>query len=250
MTGNTNMPNKIRPFFASLLMTIFCLCSIANAQSDDALSSLTPKQQSIVLISALTAQGDLESLEKALDAGLNQGLTINEIKEILIQMYAYTGFPRSLNGIITFEKVVKSRQEKGVKDVVGINPEKVRTDKSKYEIGKENLALLTGIPPSDTKSGYAAFVPTIEVFLKEHLFADIFERGVLDYQTRELVTVAALASLGNVNPQLRSHMNVSMYNGVTESQLRSLIALINDHISTKTAKNATSVLEQVLTNHK
>lgn len=33
-------------------------------------------------------------------------ITINEIKEVLVQMYAYCGFPRSLNGINTFMTVV------------------------------------------------------------------------------------------------------------------------------------------------
>jgi 4-carboxymuconolactone decarboxylase len=37
-------------------------------------------------------------------------LTVNEIKEILVQMYAYAGFPRSLNGINAF-MAVRSRLE-------------------------------------------------------------------------------------------------------------------------------------------
>ena len=47
-------------------------------------------------IAAFTANGDLEKLRTALSAGLDAGLTVNEIKEILVQMYAYVGFPRSL----------------------------------------------------------------------------------------------------------------------------------------------------------
>lgn len=242
------MFNKFRLFFASILLAIFSSGSNANTLPESESSTLTPKQQSIILIAALTAQGDLESLAAALDEGLTRDLTINEIKEILIQMYAYTGFPRSLNGIITFEKVLKSRQEKGIYDEIGEEPNQVRTGKSKYEIGKENITLLTGVLPSGHSTGYAAFVPTIEVFLKEHLFADIFERGVLDYQTRELITVSALTSLGNVNTQLKSHINVSMHNGITESQLRDLIALINNHIDKDIANNATTVLNQVLSN--
>ncbi|KJS29540.1 MAG: hypothetical protein VR64_20520 [Desulfatitalea sp. BRH_c12] len=38
----------------------------------------------------------------ALNQGLDAGLTVNEIKEILVQLYAYAGFPRSLNAIGTF----------------------------------------------------------------------------------------------------------------------------------------------------
>jgi hypothetical protein len=38
-------------------------------------------------IAAFTANGDLEKLRTALSAGLDAGLTVNEIKEILVQMY-------------------------------------------------------------------------------------------------------------------------------------------------------------------
>lgn len=64
----------------------------------------TPKQKSIVLISAHTAKSDLENLEKSLHSGLDEGLTVNELKEVLVQAYAYCGFPKSLNGLMTFKK--------------------------------------------------------------------------------------------------------------------------------------------------
>ena len=71
---------------------------------------LNAKQQSIVTIAAFTAKGDLEKLKTALNEGLDAGLTVNEIKEILVQMYAYAGFPRSLNGINTFMGVMEERE--------------------------------------------------------------------------------------------------------------------------------------------
>jgi hypothetical protein len=40
------------------------------------------------------------------------------------------------------------------------------------------LERLTKRPENGPKSGFAAFCPVIDVFLKEHLFADIFERDV------------------------------------------------------------------------
>ena len=58
--------------------------------------ALNPKQQSIIPIAAFTANGDLDNLKTALHDGLTAGLTVNEIKEILVHLYAYAGFPRSL----------------------------------------------------------------------------------------------------------------------------------------------------------
>ena len=92
--------------------------AIAEAQTVNT-QALSPKQQSIVAISAFTANGDLEKLKTALNEGLDAGLTVNEIKEILVQLYAYAGFPRSLNGINTFIAVMEERQKKGIKDELG-----------------------------------------------------------------------------------------------------------------------------------
>ena len=54
--------------------------------------SISNKQQSIATIAALAAQGDLDNLEKSLSAGLDAKLTINEIKEILINCMPMLGF--------------------------------------------------------------------------------------------------------------------------------------------------------------
>lgn len=54
-----------------------------------------------------------------LSAGLDAGLTINEKKEILVQLYAYSGFPASLNAIGEFMKVPEERKAKDISDNAG-----------------------------------------------------------------------------------------------------------------------------------
>lgn len=64
----------------------------------------------------------METLTTALNNALDDGLTINEGKEILVQLYACCGFPRSLNAITNMMNVVNDRQSKGIKDTVGNAP--------------------------------------------------------------------------------------------------------------------------------
>ena len=92
-------------------------------------------------------------------------------------------------------------------------------------------------PPTD----YAQFAPVIEVFLKEHLFADIFERDVLNYQQRELVTVSALITIGDVEPMLRSHMNICLIQGITAEQLKDLVDVVA-HVVDKAKINSAKVV--------
>ena len=61
--------------------------------------TLTERQQGLAACACLMAQGDMERLEPAVRVALDNGVTINELKEAFSQLYAYTGFPRSLNGM-------------------------------------------------------------------------------------------------------------------------------------------------------
>jgi alkylhydroperoxidase/carboxymuconolactone decarboxylase family protein YurZ len=79
-------------------------------------NSLTKRQQSIVGIAANTAIGDLELLKHELNSALDAGMSINEVKEILAHLYAYAGFPRSLQGLRTLAAVLAGRQERGIRD--------------------------------------------------------------------------------------------------------------------------------------
>lgn len=163
---------------------------------------LSPRQQAIVAIGAYTGRGDLEHLDEALVEGLDAGMTVNEIKEILVQAYAYAGFPRSLRALQTFMALLDKRKAAGINDTIGkeATPVPDMDDMTKYALGKKNLAELSGIPADAPASGYAVFAPVIDKFLKEHLFADIFDRDILSWQDRELATVSVITGVGGVEP--------------------------------------------------
>jgi 4-carboxymuconolactone decarboxylase len=227
---------------AVILALMLSIVAIAGAQTVNT-QPLSPKQQSIVTISAFTANGDQEKLKTALNEGLDAGLTVNEIKEILVQLYAYTGFPRSLNGINTFIGVMEEREQKGIKDELGKEPSSMPTNKSSIELGTEIQTRLIGAPATGK---YITFAPAIDKFLKGHLFGDIFGRDNLDFQSREIATISALASMEGVNAQLQSHFNVGFNTGLTQAQMRSLISVLESKIGIREANNASAVLEKVI----
>jgi len=237
MTGKSNIIKWI------LLLVLTLSINTMNAQNNiNADRSLNPQQKSIVSIAALTAIGDLEHLKTQLNSGLDAGLSINEIKEVLIQLYAYCGFPRSLNGINTFMNVVEERKAKGVTDVAGKEASPIPNTANKYETGKKTLQTLTGQEEKGPKTGANAFAPAIDTFLKEHLFADIFSRDVLTYQQRELATISVLSALEGVAPQLQFHLATGMNIGLTESQLNQVFSIIEIHIGKQQAEIAKNVL--------
>ena len=224
-----------------VLLAILIFSSSLSAQE-----KLSNKESSLVRISSYTASGNLSSLKVALSDGLDAGLTINEIKEALVHVYAYCGFPRSIRGLQTFMTVLEERKSKGIQDIPGQEASPIVGGKSKYERGKTVLGELTGTLQPESLSGYGAFAPVIDTFLKEHLFADIFERDVLDYAQREMVTISVLATIGEAEPMLRSHMNISLNVSIRPSQLEEFVVIINETAGKIRGEQAKVVLNELL----
>ena len=231
----------------TMLLCILLLINQTQAQPMETTNKyLSDKQKSIISISSVTAKGDLEKLKPALNEGLEAGMTVNEIREILVHLYAYCGFPRSIRGLQTFMEVLEKRKAKGIYDKTGNDASPINETNNKYDRGKKILEELTKIPQTETLTGYSAFAPVIDSFLKEHLFADIFERDVLTYSERELVTVSVLSTIGDVEPMLRSHLNICMNVGLTPDQLQQFIEVIKLSAGKKEATAAQKILSEVL----
>jgi len=231
-----------------ILVLTISLFSKVKAQAPQKENSLTAKQQSLIAISAQTAKGDLTALKENLNTGLDGGLTVNEIKEAILHSYAYCGFPRSIRGLQTLMTVLDERKSKGINDVPGAEASAITPEGNKFDRGKAILEKLTGVKESGPKKGYAAFAPTMEVFLKEHLFADIFERDVLSYKDRELVTISVISSIGAAEPMLRSHLNICLNLGLTASQLQQFIDVVKPIIGKEKTLAAKNELNEVLKN--
>jgi len=227
-----------------LLFVLMAVTTKMKAQSSAGTSqTLSPQQQSIAVISALTAVGDTEKLRLELNKGLDAGLTVEETKEMLVQLYAYCGFPRSLNAIGTLMEVTKTRKANGINDKPGKTIATGNKVKDKYERGRKVLEELTKMPQTKPAPGFGEFAPRIDAFLKEHLFADVFESDVLTYQQRELVTISALSSMPGVASQLQSHVKIGLNTGITENQFAEVAELIERFVSrtqANTLRNAIS----------
>ncbi|EPK0079655.1 TPA: carboxymuconolactone decarboxylase family protein [Klebsiella aerogenes] len=203
---------------------------------------LNARQQALIPVAALAAEGNIAALAHALDTALDTGLTINELKETLVQLYAYCGFPRSLNALSCLMKVITERQARGVIDNEGATATPLPENWDSLEAGSRNQTQLVG----QTVSGpLFEFAPAIDCYLKAHLFGDIFQRDVLDWPTRELATISMLAALSGVESQLKSHYAISLHNGLTAQQLRGFIDVLATKVSAEIAAKASAVLEQV-----
>lgn len=63
------------------------------------------KTRELCTVAALTAIGTIPQLKDHINAALNVGNTPREIVEIIMQMSAYAGFPKAINGAIAAKEV-------------------------------------------------------------------------------------------------------------------------------------------------
>jgi quercetin dioxygenase-like cupin family protein len=216
----------------------------AQARTHPSSETLSARQRALPLIAAFMANSDMPRLNAALNHGLDAGLTISEAREVLVQLYAYAGFPRSLNALGELLKVVDARQQRGIHDAPGRDPGRaVDTGDQLLVAGRANQTEISGGP---VQGAVFDFAPVINQFLQAHLFGDIFERDNLDWQSRELATVGALAATPGAEAQLRSHMRASLRVGLSASQLQQLTQALADDVNADVARRADEALQQAL----
>lgn len=230
-------------YFSKWSILVASLLAVLTMNAATAAEGFDTKEKAIIPIAAFAASGEIEKLKVSLNEGLDAGLTINETKDVLGQLYAYAGFPRSLNALAAFMQVLEERKSNGIEDVVGPESSPLPTDKTSLEFGAENQTKLIGV---EVKGPLFDFSPQIDEYLKSHLFGDIFARDVLTWKQREVATIATLSNIPGVNSQLAAHYNISMNNDVTVDELKEFITIIEKQVGEDVANNAQQVLDSVL----
>lgn len=184
-------------------------------------NTLNTEQQAIAEAAAYAALGNQTELKQVLNNGLDNGVTVNEFKEILVQAYAYCGFPRSLNALATLMQIV---EERGNKDELGSEPS-AKPEGDALVYGTENQTKLVG---SEVKGKLFEFAPAADEYLKAHLFGDIFARDNVDWKTRELATIAMLAAREGVESQLNAHIEIGKHNGLTDDEVAEILNIATE----------------------
>ncbi|MBQ7531373.1 MAG: carboxymuconolactone decarboxylase family protein [Paludibacteraceae bacterium] len=173
---------------------------------------------------AWAAKGDLENLAPAIRRALDEGVTINEIKDAFAQLYAYAGFPRSLNALGVLEKILneeivdrKSSNRKWLEGKPFARPAAWDDAALALKKGTEMQTRDEGGTPWDY-----TFCPQADYYMKAHLFGDIYAVDVFTPAERELITVAALSAMDGVTPQFEGHKQCAVFMGNTPEQVEYL----------------------------
>ena len=208
-----NIRNVFRFTLTILSLNILCI-----AEASDKMNTLTAKEEAIVLASARAATGDIKGLRGELEK--SKHVSLDEYKEVFVQLYAYCGFPRSLNALGCLMELAKQKNSEvsGAEELDSAES----VSKESLSIGTKNQTKLIG---QKVEGEIFNFAPAIDEFLKAHLFGDIFSRPKLDWRTREIATVAMLSAMDGVESQLNSHIAIAKHNGVSDEEIAEILKL-------------------------
>ena len=207
--GAIDMKKKI-----ALFAIVICAFTLAKTEAQEESKPLSKREAAIVDIASSLARGEQKSLALAFKEAFGTGLTLNEAKEIISQLYAYCGFPRALNAAATLRIVADDLNPRE-----GPRPGPLPQGPS-IVFG---TAVQTKLCGREVKGGIYSFVPQLDEYLKAHLFGDIFARDTLTWREREIATLGALAARNDTEPQLKAHLKIGQNVGLKEETMREIV---------------------------
>jgi 4-carboxymuconolactone decarboxylase len=204
------------------------------------------KSKEIAVVASLTAMGTANpQLKVHINGALNTGSSINEVKEVILQMAVYSGFPSCINGMNALKEVLKEREDHGIKDKIG-NPATDTVPTNRLKLGEQELSKLDSLQGERLRNAFNDFSPELVKLTLEFGYADIFSRDNLDPKYRQIATIAALTALGNAQPQLKFHINAGLNIGLTVENIREIMLLMTVYAGFPSAVNGTNILKEVV----
>ena len=89
----------------------------------------------------------------------------------------------------------------------------------RYLRGVAKLKEIDGHAGERVIESLASIAPDFARYLLEFPFGDIYSRPGLDLKSREIATIAALAAMGNAQPQLEVHIGAALNVGCTRQEI-------------------------------
>jgi 4-carboxymuconolactone decarboxylase len=193
---------------------------------------LDAKVRHVAIIAMLTAAGNrAEALRFQIIAAERDGLSRNEIIEMMIQIALYAGFPSALNGFAAIRELIQNPPAKPtpIDTARPVPQSEGRTPR--HQRGLDTLALTSAASGEAVLAGLSKLAPDIGRMILDHGYGDIFHRTAIDLKTRELTTCAAMAARATKASEtpFRVHVNAALTAGATRAEIVEVLLNLLPH---------------------
>lgn len=200
---------------------------------------LTMKQREMITCITLATMQTLPQLKAHAGAALNVGVTPEELREVMYLTAPFIGFPKMLNAVAAVNDVLK---ERGIP--LPLEKQGTVTEETRHVTGKaiqDKLypggiaSVMEGLPDGMGKD--------VERFLTDYFFGEIYSRGAIDLQTRELLGYCVLTTL-EAESQLQSHYHGNINVGNAPETLTAAVIQCLPYIGFPAAIKALRIIKQ------
>ena len=195
----------------------------------------------MIILASMIVQNTRDRYKVFLAAGLNIGITPEEIMEIVYQAVPYCGIARVFDIIYDTNEVLEAN---GVK--LPVSGGKRISYEDRFEKGLQKQKEICGSEVIDKMRANA--LPDekhIQDYLSANCFGDYYTRGYLDNKTREILTFSMLISLGGCEPQVKGHVAANLNVGNDRELLIETVTQLLPYIGYPRTLNALRCIDEV-----
>ena len=236
----TKVLESLEKFFPELARFIIAY-SFGDIYS---LAALPPKEKEIAVIAALAALGTARpQLKIHLHGALNTGNSVEEVKEVLLHISGYAGFPAALNAMSAFMEIAA---EHNALRKPSSNEKTIDNGRSRYERGSGELEALYPGQIKILSDKFENFCPDLARYIIEFGYGDIYSRKIISKRERQIATIAALTAMGTASEQLSFHIEAGINVGLTVIEIKEIMLLMTVFAGFPAAINGSMVLKSVI----
>jgi len=121
----------------------------------------------------------------------------------------------------------------------------MQSDPQRRARGAQKIGEILGQTPEQVERSLGDVAPQLATYVLETIYGEIYQSRALDARTRQIVTVAALATQGTAAPQLRTHIGGALRCGVTREELVEIMMQLAPFAGVAVAINGVAACREV-----
>ena len=194
-------------------------------------AELSPRDRSLVTISVLIATGRTAQLTGHLSRALTNGVKPSEASAVLAHLAIYCGWPSAVSALEVYDQVYKVRKI----DTSGLGAVSPRLPVPASEAERARA----------TAEELGIVAPKFAQLTNNVVFDDLWRRPDLSARDRSLVTIAALAAMGD-DGQLDVYLRRGLESGLTRAQIAEALTHLGFYAGWPKATKALTVVTKTL----
>ncbi len=192
---------------------------------------LSPRDRSLVTVSVLIATGKPAQLTGHLGRALSNGVPPSEASGVLAHLAIYSGWPSAVSALEVYDQVYTARKvDTGALRAIGPRLPALGTEAARAKRVTEE---------------FGSVAPKFAQLTNEVVFDDLWRRADLSVRDRSLVTIAALAAMGD-DDQLDLYLRRGIESGLTRAQIAEALTHLGFYAGWPKSTKAMTVLARTL----